>query len=94
MNKTELTDALASRTGMSKKAAGEAIDGLFGTDDGIIATELKNGGEVKITGFGSFGTHETKAKTGRNPHTGEPLPIPAGTRVGFKAGEGLKKSVK
>jgi DNA-binding protein HU-beta len=67
MNKSELVDALASATGMSKTDAGKAIDAIFGTDDGIIASALKKGDRVQITGFGTFETKSRKARTGRNP---------------------------
>jgi DNA-binding protein HU-beta len=94
MNKSELVDALASATGMSKTDAGKAIDALFGTDSGIIAKAMKKGNRVQITGFGTFETKSRKARTGRNPRTGETIKIKASKTPGFRAGKGLKDAVK
>ena len=54
---------------------------------------LKTDGSVTITGFGTFEVKERKARMGRNPHTGAPIPIKAGKRVGFRVGKALKESV-
>jgi DNA-binding protein HU-beta len=94
MNKSELVDALASATGMSKTDAGKAIDAIFGTDGGIIADALKTGGRVQITGFGTFETKSRKARTGRNPRTGETIEIKASKTPGFRSGKGLKDAVQ
>jgi len=48
---------------------------------------------VTITGFGTFEVKERRARVGRNPHTGEPIPIASGRRVGFRVGKGLRQSV-
>jgi DNA-binding protein HU-beta len=94
MNKTELRDALASRTNMSKKASEGIIDALFGTDrGGIIAGELKAGRRVQITGFGTFETRSRKARMARNPRTGEQVAVKATTVPAFKAGRALKDRV-
>lgn len=94
MNKSELVDALADATGMTKADAGRAIDALFSTDDGIIAKSLKKGEKVQITGFGTYETKHRKARTGRNPRTGETIRIAATKTPGFRAGKGLKDAVK
>ncbi|MEX0935398.1 MAG: HU family DNA-binding protein [Gemmatimonadota bacterium] len=94
MNKSELVDALADATGMTKADAGRAIDALFSTDDGIIAKSLKKGKKVQITGFGTYETKHRKARTGRNPRTGETIRIAATKTPGFRAGKGLKDAVK
>ncbi len=94
MNKAELVDALASATGMTKADAGRAVDALFSTDGGVIAKALKKGGKVQITGFGTFETKARKARTGRNPRTGETIKIAATKTPGFRAGKGLKDAVK
>ncbi len=94
MNKSELVDALADAAGMTKADAGRAVDALFGTDDGIISKALKRGDRVQITGFGTFETKERKARTGRNPRTGETIKISATNTPGFRAGKGLKDAVK
>jgi len=94
MNKSELVDALSEHAGMTKAQAGEAIDALFDTDKGIIASALGAGKRVQITGFGTFETKERKARTGRNPRTGESIEIAATKTPGFRAGKGLKDAVK
>lgn len=93
MNKTELTDALASATDMTKADAQRAIDTLFDADSGIIARTLKRNGKVQITGFGTFESRQRKARAGRNPRTGEKIRIPASRTVSFRAGKGLKDAV-
>jgi DNA-binding protein HU-beta len=94
MNKSELVDALADATGMSKTDAGKAIDALFGTNGGIIAKAMKKGDRVQITGFGTFETKSRKARTGRNPRTGETIKIKATKTPSFRAGKGLKDNIK
>ncbi len=93
MNKTELTEALAKATDMTKADAQRAIDALFDTDSGVIAKTLKRGKKVQITGFGTFETRKRKARMGRNPQTGEKIRISASNAVSFRAGKGLKDSV-
>ena len=73
MNKAEMADRLAARTGLSKEIAREAVDGVFGA----IGDALANGEEVRIAGFGTFGTRSRPARTGRNPRTGEAVSISA-----------------
>lgn len=94
MNKSELVDALSTKTGMTKADAGEAVDALFDTDGGVIAGALRKGNRVQITGFGTFETKKRKARTGRNPRTGETIKIAATKTPGFRAGKGLKDAVK
>ena len=89
MNKQELIDAVASSTGTSKSATGEAVDALIGT----ITTALVNGDTVQLIGFGSFGVGARAARNGRNPTTGEELKIPASKTVKFTAGKAFKDVV-
>lgn len=89
MNKTELISAVAEKTGHSKAATGEAINSLVEA----ITEELKNGGEVRLIGFGTFATHKRKARNGRNPQTGKKMKIKAKTVPVFRAGQTLKDSV-
>jgi DNA-binding protein HU-beta len=94
MNKTELCDALASKTGMSKKSSQATINALFGTDrGGIITGELRAGRRVQITGFGTFEARSRSARMGRNPQTGAEIKIKAGKYPAFKAGRALKDRV-
>jgi len=92
VNKTDMQDALASAAGLSKADATRAIDALFGSD-GVIASELKGGGKVQITGFGSFVVRDRAARTGRDPRTGQALQIAAAKVPAFKAGQALKDGV-
>lgn len=94
MNKSDLVDALADATGMTKADAGRAVDALFSPDDGIVAKTLKKGGRVQITGFGTFEAKSRKARTGRNPRTGETIKIAATKTPSFRAGKGLKDGIK
>jgi DNA-binding protein HU-beta len=93
MNKSELVDALADATGMTKADAARAIDALFDTDGGIISKALKRKERVQITGFGTFESRHRKARTGRNPRTGETIKISASESPSFKAGKGLKDAL-
>ena len=86
MNKTDLADRLAARTGLSKGAARDAVDGVFA----IVGEALADGVEVRLPGFGTFGTRRRPARTGRNPRTGEAVAISASTSPTFKAGKTLK----
>jgi DNA-binding protein HU-beta len=94
MNKSELVDALAAAAGMTKADAGRAVDALFAASGGVIAKALKKGKKVQITGFGTFETKRRKARTGRNPRTGQTIRIGATTTPGFRAGKGLKDAVR
>ena len=94
MNKTDLIDQLAGATSLSKADAGRALDALFDVNKGIIAGTLKSGGKVQITGFGTFETRQRSARMGRNPRTGDRIQIPASVSPAFRAGKGLKDSVK
>lgn len=89
MNKGELVDAIAGKTGLTKAAAGEALDAALDA----ISGALKGGDEVKLVGFGSFVTLQRKAGEGRNPRTGETVKIAASKLPKFKPGAGLKALV-
>ena len=89
MNKSELIDAIAVSTDISKAAAGRALDATFDA----IAETLKAGDQVSLVGFGTFQVKDRAARMGRNPQTGEPIEIKASRMPGFKAGKGLKDAV-
>ncbi len=89
MNKTELTEAVASATDLSKASAGRAVEAVIET----ITNTLKSGDQVSVTGFGTFLVRERGARTGRNPRTGELMQIKASKVPSFKAGKGLKDAV-
>ncbi len=92
MNKAELIDRLAEACSMEKKDAKNAVEALFATDprNGIIANALEGGEKVQITGFGTFELRDRKARTGRNPRTGEAIQIPASRAPAFSAGKPFK----
>ncbi len=95
MNKADLVDRLAEASGLSKKDARSAVDALFATDprNGVIANALEAGEKVQITGFGTFELRERKARTGRNPRTGEAIQIAASRAPAFSAGKSFKERV-
>lgn len=89
MNMEELAAKVAAATGHpvadSKKATSAVFDAL--------RDALASGDGMVVKGFGSFGISERKARTGRNPRTGEALQIPASKSVSFKAAKALKDAV-
>ena len=89
MNKAGMVDRLAARTGLGKSAAKKAVDGVFA----VIGDALVDGEEVRIAGFGTFGTRSRPARTGRNPSTGEAVSISASMSPTFKPGKTLKNAV-
>jgi len=90
MNKTDLINAVAESTELSKKDAGQAVDAVFQT----IMDSLGNGEKVQIIGFGNFEVRDRAARKGRNPQTGEEIQIPASKVPAFRAGKALKDAVK
>ncbi|MDR0379521.1 MAG: HU family DNA-binding protein [Candidatus Accumulibacter sp.] len=89
MNKSELIEAVAGKTELSKAAAGRVLDALI---ENIVQAVVRNEG-VSIIGFGSFKSTPRNARKGKNPRTGEPIKIPATTVPRFSAGATFKKAV-
>ncbi len=81
MNKSELINAIAEKSGLSKVDSKKALDATLET----IATEVKAGGKVVLVGFGTFSVSERSARKGINPRTKEPIEIPAKKTAKFKA---------
>ena len=96
MNKSELTSRLAKASSLSLKDAKTAIDSLFETRPrrGLIAAELDSGRKVTIAGFGTFEMRKRKARTGRNPRTGQRIDIGPSKYPAFKAGVSFKSPRK
>ena len=96
MNKTDLVEKVARKTGMTLKDSKIVVDAIFSTvpKEGIIATELNAGRKVQITGFGTFQIRKRKKREGRNPQTGEPIQIPASRFPSFSAGRTLKDRIR
>ncbi len=89
MNKTDLVNAISSKSGLNKKNSEAALNALIGT----VQETLKKGDKVVLVGFGTFEVRERAARKGRNPQTKEEITIPASKAPVFKAGKGLKDIV-
>ncbi len=89
MNKSQLVAHVAAELRTSRLGAARLVDSVT---DGIL-DGLREDGSVTIVGFGTFEVKDRKARIGRNPHTGEPIQIAAGRRVGFRMGKALRESV-
>ncbi|KAA6341777.1 DNA-binding protein HU-beta [termite gut metagenome] len=85
MNKTELVNAIAAESGLSKVDSKKALDAFISS----VSTTLKSGDKVVLVGFGSFSVAQRQARTGINPSTQKPIQIPAKKVVKFKAGSEL-----
>ncbi|HEY3012790.1 MAG TPA: HU family DNA-binding protein [Gemmatimonadales bacterium] len=92
MNKQELVAAAAKRLGLTKARAGEIAE-VFFSPSGIIASELRRGGKVAISGFGSFETRKRAAREWRDPRTGKSSNIKASTVPAFRASRALRDLV-
>lgn len=90
MNKAALIDAIAAKTGQSKKDVELVIESTLD----IITDALRRGEEVTLTGFGAFLVSNRAARMGINPLTKEKIQIPAITVPKFKAGKALKEAVR
>ncbi|HEY2141474.1 MAG TPA: HU family DNA-binding protein [Solirubrobacteraceae bacterium] len=89
MNKSQLIEAVAADSGLSKTESTRAIESLLGT----VTKTLKKGDEVIITGFGKFSVVKRAARQGVNPRTGERVKIKASKAPKFSAGATLKQAV-
>ena len=89
MTKSDLIERLAAKAEMTRPRAEELVDFLLDS----VTDALKRGEKVNISGFGTFTVSARKARTGRNPKTGEPIDIPASRSAKFKAGKTLKEAL-
>ena len=89
MNKNDLVNKVSDETGLSKTDSAKAVDSVFD----VIMGELKNGGDIRLVGFGTFLVTRRKATTGRNPQTGAAINIPAANVPKFRPGKALKESL-
>jgi DNA-binding protein HU-beta len=89
VNKNDLVDAVAERTGLAKSDAARAVEAVLGT----VTESLQKGDQVALSGFGTFVVKARAARTGRNPRTGEAIAIPASRVPAFKAGKALKDAL-
>ena len=89
MNKSQIIENLSKKTGRSKAEAKRNLEALIG----VFTKSLKKGENVTLIGFGTFSVDQTKARTGRNPQTGQPIMIKPKKRVRFKAGAELSSAI-
>lgn len=90
MNKSDMIDHVAAKTKLTKKAVSDVLEAFMEAVMGALA----NGDTVTFTGFGTFKVAQRKARTGRNPQTGQEIKIPARNVPTFKPGKELKDKVK
>ncbi|AMD85581.1 DNA-binding protein HU-beta [Capnocytophaga haemolytica] len=89
MNKTELIDAVAAESGLTKTDAKKAVDAFFKS----VEKALKKGDKVAVVGFGSWSVAKKEAREARNPRSGAVIKVPAKKVVKFKAGAELAEAV-
>ena len=90
MNKTDLVLQVAKRTGLDKRDVGRAVNELLD----VVRDTVAKGQRVTLADFGTFQRQRRKARVGRNPLTGETVPIPARTRPAFTPGRGFRTAVE
>jgi DNA-binding protein HU-beta len=90
VNKTELIQSVAEKSGLTKKDSEKAVNAVLET----IMDAVSAGDKVQLIGFGTFEARERAAREGRNPSTGEVISIPATKVPAFKAGKAFKDMVK
>ena len=89
VTRTHLRDAVQDETGLPLPEAAELVDAVLEA----VAERLAAGEPVKLSGFGVFGVREKEARMGRNPGTGETVPIPPRRVVTFRASKVLKRRI-
>jgi integration host factor subunit alpha len=90
LTKAELAESLFDDLGLNKREAKELVDLFFGK----ISAALAQGEQVKLSSFGNFDLREKSQRPGRNPKTGEEIPISARRVVTFRPGQKLKMRVE
>lgn len=89
LTKADLAEALHDHVGLNKREAKELVDLFFET----LAETLENGQSIRLSGFGNFEMREKPERPGRNPKTGEEIPITARRVVTFRPGQKLRLRV-
>ncbi|NCX39668.1 MAG: integration host factor subunit alpha [Actinobacteria bacterium] len=89
LTKAQLSEMLFEQLGLNKREAKEYIEAFFE----LISSQLVEGKDVKLSGFGNFEIRSKSGRPGRNPRTGEPVPIPPKRVVTFKASAMLKEQI-
>lgn len=90
LTKADIAEYLVDEVGLSKKDAKDLVESFFDT----IRETLISGEQVKLSGFGNFDVRKKNQRPGRNPKTGEEIPILARTVVTFRPGQKLKSKVE
>lgn len=90
MTKAELIEKIAAKAKISKRAANVALDTFVEQ----VTSALKRGDRVALVGFGTFSVAKRKARTARNPRTGETINVPARRAPKFKPGRELKQTIR
>lgn len=90
LTKADIANRLFDEVGLNKREAKEFVDAYFET----IKSALENGENVKLSGFGNFQLREKNERPGRNPKTGEEIPISARRVVTFRPGQKLRARVE
>jgi len=90
LTKADMSERLFEELGLNKREAKELVDLVFEE----IRHTLENGEQVKLSGFGNFDLREKNQRPGRNPKTGEEIPISARRVVTFRPGQKLKARVE
>jgi DNA-binding protein HU-beta len=89
VNRTELAEAVATKTGLDKKRSEAAVEAVTGS----IIGEIKAGNRVSVFGFGSFEPRSRAARTARNPQTQAIVKVPASKSVAFKPAAAFKEAL-
>ena len=90
LTKADMAEKLFDELGLNKREAKEMVEMFFEE----VRLALETGGQVKLSGFGNFDLREKKQRPGRNPKTGEEIPISARRVVTFRPGQKLKARVE
>ena len=90
LTKAEMADRLFEEVGLNKREAKDFVDMFFDT----LRSALEQGRQVKLSGFGNFDLRRKNERPGRNPKTGQEIPITARTGVTFRPGQKLKERVE
>ena len=91
MNKSEFIDMVAERAELTRAAAARVVDAIFDTASGAISDAVHAAGALSIPGFGKFTKRTRAARTGRNPRTGETVPVEEKVIPVFKTGKEMRQ---
>ena len=89
LTKAKLAETLFEQLGLNKREAKDIVEGFFES----LRSSLESGEQVKLSGFGNFDLRDKRERPGRNPKTGQEIPISARRVVTFRPGQKLKSRV-